>query len=126
LYKLSIIGPDEVLFKKAISALRRIYTFFEDSFAEGAMRPYVGHVVGTSDAILAQTRFITPSTYNVFSEVPILPEFDPDHVLADLIATSRFKFTDDNLVSFFEVISDDDEYVIHLMSLSIYNIILDI
>lgn len=98
LYKLSVIGPEDSLFKKA---LHRIYTFFEESFAEGIMWPYVGHAVGSLDAILAQTRFIMLSTYNVFPEVPVLQQFNPDHVLAELVNTSHFKFMDDNMVSFF-------------------------
>jgi hypothetical protein len=69
-------------------------------------------VVGTLDAIVAQTRFLTPTMYNVFPEVPVLAQFDPDHVLARLIDTGRFKFTEDNIVSFFEIISDDDGYVV--------------
>lgn len=111
LYKLSVIGPDDPLFKWAVSALHRIYTFFEESFAEGVMRPYISHAIGTVDAILAQTRFITPSMYNVFIDVPVLQQFDPDHVLAELVETGHFKFTDNNVVFFFQVISEDDGYV---------------
>jgi hypothetical protein len=112
LYKLSVIGPVDPSFKKAVSALRRIYAFFEESFAEGVMRPHVGHVVGTLDGILAQTRFITPSAYSVFHEAPVSQQFDPDHVLAGLVDTGHFKFTEDNVVSFFQIISEHDGYVL--------------
>jgi hypothetical protein len=111
LYKLSVVGPDDHSFKKAVSALRRIYAFFEESFPEGVMRPYVRSVVGTIDAIVAQTWFITPSEHSVFPEVPILVQFDPENILAGLVDTGRFKFTEDNVVSFFEIISEDDGYV---------------
>ncbi|KAF8219519.1 hypothetical protein L208DRAFT_1339472 [Tricholoma matsutake] len=37
LYKLSVLGPDDHLFKKALSALHLIYAFFEESFPEGVM-----------------------------------------------------------------------------------------
>lgn len=75
------------------------------------MRPYISHAIGTVDAILAQTRFITPSMYNVFIDVSVLQQFDPDHVLAELVKTGHFKFMDNNVVSFFQVISEDDGYV---------------
>jgi hypothetical protein len=57
---------------------------------------------------MAQTCFIMPTMYNVFPEVPVLPQFDPDNVLGQLIDTGHFKFTEDNIVSFFEVLLDDD------------------
>lgn len=81
-------------------------------FVEGVMQPHVCEVVGTVDAILAQMRFITPIAYNAFPEVSVVPQFDPDHVLAGLVDTGCFKFTEDNVVSFFQVIAEDSGYMI--------------
>jgi hypothetical protein len=108
LYKLSVVGPDDCSFKKAVSALHQIYAFFEDSFSEGVMRPHIQSEVGILNAIMAQTCFIMSTMYNVFPEVPVLPQFDPDNILGQLIDTGHFKFTEDNIVSFFEVLLDDD------------------
>jgi hypothetical protein len=46
LYKLSVVGPDDHSFKKAVSALHRIYAFFKDLFPEGVMWPHIWSAVG--------------------------------------------------------------------------------
>ena len=76
------------------------------------MRPHVQSVIGSLEAIMAQTHFLMPTMYNVIPEVPVQLQFDPDHVLAWLVDTGHFEFNEDNIVSFFEIMSDDDGNVV--------------
>jgi hypothetical protein len=113
LSSLSPVGPDDLLFKlfkKALSAIHRIYDFFDESFAEGVLHPYVAHVVGELDGVLAETWFISPVKHNAFPAALSPDTYDPKNVLADLVVGGKFIFTDDNIISFFEVTSDSDEY----------------
>jgi hypothetical protein len=107
---LSLVGPDDPSFKKVLSAIQRIYDFFDESFAEGVLCPYVAHVVGELDGVLAQTQFISPVKHNAFPAALIPDTYDPNNVLADLVAGGKFVFTEDNIISFFEITSDSDEY----------------
>jgi hypothetical protein len=77
---------------------------------EGVLCPYVAHVVGELDGVLAETWFISPVKHNAFPVALIPDTYDPNNVLADLVAGGKYVFTEDNIISFFEVISDSDGY----------------
>ena len=67
-------------------------------------------MVGELDGVLAETWFISPVKYNDFPVALIPDTYDLNSVLADLVAGGKFVFTEDNIISFFEVISDSDGY----------------
>jgi len=113
-YSLSLAGPGDPLFKKALSAHRRIYKIFEESLAEGVLHPYVAHTVGDLDRVLAETRFITPTKHNPFMEGSIPDSYDPDGILADLVAGGKFTFTEDNTLSFSQIVQDSEEKLMKL------------
>jgi hypothetical protein len=118
LYSLSLVGPGDPLFKKALSALRRIHGYFDESFAEGVPRPRPAHTVGELDGVLVETRFITPVNNNPFMVDSIPDGYDPDGVLAGLVAGGKFKFTEDNIITFFQIAQDSEEYALLFFCLS--------
>jgi len=92
----------------ALSALRWIHQYMDENFSIGVVRGYEISNSAGFDTIVAGTRVLTPVESKVWSPVPGGPpsNIDPDHVLRDLVGMCKYLFTEDNLVSYLEMLPD--------------------
>jgi len=67
-------------------------------------------MVGALDGLLVETHFITPVQNNAFTANSIPDGYDPNGVLAGLVAGGKFEFTENNIISFFQIAQDSEEY----------------
>lgn len=101
-----MVGPECAEFKKALSALQKIFSYFEETFPEGDMRPLKPYAFTELDGIQAETRYLTPVKNNVFQEIPLTDDNDTTGVLQEMTASGKLTFTDDNEISFVEITED--------------------
>jgi len=106
-HAVNLVGLDNPQFQKARSVLQRIFNFFGDSFAEGALRGIEPATIASTDTICALTRFITPVEQNIFETAPIATALDPHAILSKLVNGRKFVYTVDNAINFMQVIRDD-------------------
>jgi hypothetical protein len=104
----TMVGPKSPVFKASSSALSRIHRFFEDNFSVGDVRPYKCSSVADMDAIVAATRFLTPADCKAWPacEQELTAVIDPDKVLRSAVGTGSVRFTEDNVVSYWEMAKD--------------------
>ncbi|KAJ8580980.1 hypothetical protein M405DRAFT_833284 [Rhizopogon salebrosus TDB-379] len=105
----SIVGATEGFFA-ASSALRRLYSFLELRFGERQMRPWNLSNVGSRQAIMAQSRYVSPRSElflwgDALPQLRENPKYDPYGVIAKWVNEGEFAFTEDNLVRYSEIIT---------------------
>jgi len=101
-------GGDCKSFYTALSALRRIHQFVDENFSVGVVRGFELSNTAGFDTIVAGTRLLTPIASKVWKSIQGGPTtvIDPDHVLRDLLETGKYLFTEDNVVSYWEMLPD--------------------
>jgi hypothetical protein len=104
----TICGGDSKSFHTALSALRRIHQYVDENFSIGVVRGFEISNSAGFDSIVAGTRLLTPADSKVWSSVQGGPStlIDPEHVLRDLVETGKYLFTEDNVVSYSEMLPD--------------------
>lgn len=101
-----MVGPECTEFKKALSALHKIFSYFEETFPEGDMRPLKTYTFTELAGIQAETRYLTPVKNNVFQDIPLTDANDANGVLRQMTASGKLTFTDDNEIYFAEITED--------------------
>jgi hypothetical protein len=102
----TLVGGQVERFQSAVSALRRIYNYFEQGFPAGEVRPLERRTVGPMLAFGARTRYLTPTNGNIWPLVTdhMTTSIDPDGVLRGILNTGKCVFSEDNLVTYSEAI----------------------
>jgi hypothetical protein len=104
----SVVGPGSAHFSRALSAMQRIYKYFGQSFAADVVNPLQSLLFEGLPCIEAGTRYLTLSKHSPTSQTsPIPPSIDPDGVLYKYVQSGQYRFTEDNLVNYVEVVPDD-------------------
>jgi len=95
-------------FYKALSALRRIHQFVDENFSIGVVCGFELSNSAGFDTIVAGTCLLTPVASKVWKSVQGGPStvIDPEHILRDLLETGKYLFTEDNVVSYWEMLPD--------------------
>jgi hypothetical protein len=80
----------------------------DENFSIGVVRGFEISNSAGFDSIVAGTRLLTPAESKVWSSVQGGPStlIDPEHVLRDLVETGKYLFTEDNVVSYSEMLPD--------------------
>jgi hypothetical protein len=105
----TIVGHGSPHFAAALSALQRIYKYFNQSFAADVVKSFGPFWFEDLPCIEASTRYLTPSRDNNFGQnISIPPNIDPNGYMKKHVQSSLYHFTEDNVVKYLEVIPDDD------------------
>ena len=117
---MTLVGHDSITFRTSVSALKKIHQYIDQCQCIWIIvrpldlsNPAAGM---DSDAIQAGThRIMTPSESKVWPSAldRLTPSIDPDHILRDVVRSGRYQFTEDNVVMYSEMVTDDDGYICH-------------
>ena len=104
----TMCGGDCKSFYTALSALRRIHQYVDENFSMGVVHGFELLNSAGFDTIVAGTRLLTPVASQGWRSVQGGPStvIDPEHVLRDLLETGKYLFTEDNVVSYWEMLPD--------------------
>jgi hypothetical protein len=92
----------------ALSALRRIHQYLDESFSVGVVCGFEISNSARLDTLVAATHILTPADSKVWSPVVggLPTDIDPDNLLRDLVEAGKYSFTEDNLVAYLEMLPD--------------------
>ncbi|OBZ69811.1 hypothetical protein A0H81_10159 [Grifola frondosa] len=102
----TIVGPDVDEFRRAISAVSKIYRFVEQHFGAGAVRPLQSDRIGDYDALIVRSRYVTPNNIKLWPTTSIPEVIDPRGILGRIVGSGAYKFTEDNVVQYRETVVD--------------------
>ena len=77
----------------------------------GEVRPPGSITFEGMDTITAETRVLTPMESTTWTPRPdaLGPSIDPDNLLRSLVRNGKYRFTEDNIVEYLEMVPDDVE-----------------
>jgi hypothetical protein len=107
----TLCGPGSGLFIAALSALKRIHQYIDESFSVGVVCGYEISNSAGLDTVVAGTHILTPTDSKVWAVINEGPPatIDPDNVLRTIMNTGKYQYTEDNVVAYSEMITDDME-----------------
>jgi hypothetical protein len=105
----TLCGPNSEHFKASFSALKQIHGYIDKNFAVGEVHPFEATSTADIKTIVAGTQLLTPSENNPWATRYLMPAIDPDNVLRGLVHGGKYKFTEDNVVTYLEMMYDEME-----------------
>jgi len=83
----------------------------DESFIPGELRPYDCARAADMEAIIAGTRLVTPVEGSIWESASraLTSAIDPDNVLQAVVKTGKYRFTEDNVVVYQEMVADEVE-----------------
>lgn len=108
---MTLCGQDSKFFHDSWHGLRRIHRYIDESFPVGEVRPPGLTTFEGMNTIMAETRIVTPKDSTTWKARPdaLGPSIDPDNLLRSLVRNGKYQFTDDNIVEYLEMVTDDVE-----------------
>jgi hypothetical protein len=109
--KVTLCGHNSKYFHDSLQAVGRIHRFIDENFPVGEVRPLGLTTVGSMDTITAETRIVTPNYSTTWTPRPdaLGSSIDPDNLLRSIVHSGKYKFTEDNIVEYLEMVPDDVE-----------------